>query len=185
MSTPPPNWYPDPQSPTHLRYWDGTQWTGHVSPVAPAVAPAMAMPQPQKKQMSGAATAGIVVGIVAGVLVIFGILAAIAIPVFLNQRDKAAQIGAEASVAQAATALEYYFVDYPATEPWVTATSYGMDVATADGIVVQSVTFEDQIELGGFTSNNDGTWCVWVEGTVSDAAAFYSSTGALDEGTCP
>jgi uncharacterized RDD family membrane protein YckC len=28
----PPNWYDDPYSSDHYRYWDGTSWTGHVSP---------------------------------------------------------------------------------------------------------------------------------------------------------
>ncbi len=32
MSYPAPNWYDDPQHPAYYRYWDGTSWTGHVSP---------------------------------------------------------------------------------------------------------------------------------------------------------
>lgn len=31
MSAHPANWYPDPQGRHELRYWDGTQWTEHVS----------------------------------------------------------------------------------------------------------------------------------------------------------
>ena len=27
-------WHPDPQDPTRLRWWDGTQWTEHTAPVA-------------------------------------------------------------------------------------------------------------------------------------------------------
>ncbi len=30
---PPANWYPDPQTPGQLRYWDGQRWTQHVHPV--------------------------------------------------------------------------------------------------------------------------------------------------------
>ena len=30
-------WYPDPQSPGHVRWWDGTNWTDHVSVPAPEV----------------------------------------------------------------------------------------------------------------------------------------------------
>jgi len=28
-----PGWYTDPQSVTHLRWWDGTAWTSHVTPI--------------------------------------------------------------------------------------------------------------------------------------------------------
>jgi hypothetical protein len=35
MSTTPAGWYPDPDAPTRLRYWDGSQWTEHFSEPAP------------------------------------------------------------------------------------------------------------------------------------------------------
>ncbi|MBT8240241.1 MAG: DUF2510 domain-containing protein, partial [Acidimicrobiia bacterium] len=31
-SPPPPGWYPDPQSPSMLRWWDGGQWTNDIRP---------------------------------------------------------------------------------------------------------------------------------------------------------
>lgn len=31
----PPGWYADPADPYSLRWWDGTTWTGHTSPVQP------------------------------------------------------------------------------------------------------------------------------------------------------
>ncbi|MDM7855170.1 DUF2510 domain-containing protein [Cellulomonas alba] len=37
----PAGWYPDPQGPGSVRYWDGTGWTQHVQPV-----PAAPQPQP-------------------------------------------------------------------------------------------------------------------------------------------
>lgn len=45
------------------------------------------------------------------VVVIIGILAAIAIPVFLNQREKAADAGSQSDLKNAATLMETYFVD--------------------------------------------------------------------------
>lgn len=40
---PPPNWYDDPQSPAHVRWWDGTAWTQHTHPKQP-VQPAQVAP---------------------------------------------------------------------------------------------------------------------------------------------
>lgn len=33
--TTPADWYPDPEDPTGLRYWDGNRWTEHRTPAAP------------------------------------------------------------------------------------------------------------------------------------------------------
>lgn len=30
----PAGWYPDPSSPSQLRYWDGLNWSGHTSPAS-------------------------------------------------------------------------------------------------------------------------------------------------------
>ena len=45
------------------------------------------------------------------VVVIIGVLAAIAIPTFLNQREKAADAGTQADLKNAATLMETYFTD--------------------------------------------------------------------------
>lgn len=36
QSTTPPGWYPDPNNATLQRWWDGTTWTEHTAPAAPA-----------------------------------------------------------------------------------------------------------------------------------------------------
>jgi Protein of unknown function (DUF2510) len=39
MSATPPGWYPDPGGPPGLRYFDGSQWTGHADAGVPRTAP--------------------------------------------------------------------------------------------------------------------------------------------------
>ena len=47
-------WYPDPQDARLLRYWDGSQWTGHTSPAQPADgSPAQAAPSAMAESAPG------------------------------------------------------------------------------------------------------------------------------------
>jgi hypothetical protein len=45
---PPPGWHPDPEGLQALRWWDGTQWTGHTQPL-PEMTP---QPQPYRDNNS-------------------------------------------------------------------------------------------------------------------------------------
>jgi prepilin-type N-terminal cleavage/methylation domain-containing protein len=56
------------------------------------------------------------------VIIIIGILAAIAIPIFLNQRKKAVDASMKSDLKSAATAEETYFVD---NQAYVAATGVG------------------------------------------------------------
>jgi hypothetical protein len=50
--TAPPGWYPDPSGATAWRWWDGYQWTGHVSPPIAQPPFPSAPPQPPVLQPS-------------------------------------------------------------------------------------------------------------------------------------
>ncbi len=79
MSTRPQEWFPDPSGRHELRWWDGTQWTDHVSddgetandepgePLYPPP-PAKGSEPGAPPTRSGRATAALVLGIV-GILV--------------------------------------------------------------------------------------------------------------------
>ena len=83
MTTTPLGWYPDPQNPATVRWFDGTQWTEHVA-AAGSPGPHPAPPTSR----STTTTVLIVVASCVGVFILLGILAAIALPVALNQSKK-------------------------------------------------------------------------------------------------
>jgi hypothetical protein len=61
----PANWYPDPSAPQRLRYWDGVQWTQHVSvapaPVSYTVHPRLLYAPTKRMAIASIATVGCVV----------------------------------------------------------------------------------------------------------------------------
>ena len=71
--TAPANWYPDPSAPHQVRYWDGAQWTQHVS-VAPAPVPYAVRPRLFYALTKSMAIASIAM---AGCVVLLQLLAAV------------------------------------------------------------------------------------------------------------
>jgi type IV pilus assembly protein PilA len=106
------------------------------------------------------------------VIIIIGILAAIAIPVFLNQRKKAVDASIKSDLRTAATALETYFTDnqaYPAT-----------------GVTQQSPKFSQNNTVQGVMSAT--AYCLRGSNPNSNATGgsyfWYDSTaGGLQTGT--
>jgi type IV pilus assembly protein PilA len=122
------------------------------------------------------------------VIIIIGILAAIAIPVFLNQRQKGWDAAVKSDLRNAATAEETALTD---TEAYVDAASllgYGFkysnvsnyDATTGASIAVTYLNADGTVSA---TATADG-YC--LQATSRSTKTFiYSSPGGLLEGTCP
>ena len=119
------------------------------------------------------------------VVIIIGILAAIAIPTFLNQRESAWRSAVESDLRNAATDMQTYYTEngeYHADG--VNGTEYGTDwTATADGSEGVTVT----VQQPGGTDPNRQKFCLsgtheQLDGTV---AVYDSDEGGLNTGgTC-
>lgn len=112
------------------------------------------------------------------VVIIIGILAAIAIPVFLNQREKAYQKAVESDLRNAAIQVESYFADYD---------SYPADATWNDGtnaLGADTVTVSSSVTLV-YDNEEDGSYCIRGSHTELDVDTYYDSAagGLLDPGT--
>ena len=119
------------------------------------------------------------------VMIIIGILAAIAIPVFLNQRKKAAETSAKADVSTIGKEIAAYFVD---GQENLTISSSG-----AGGTWTIAAPTEGTITTGKLSSGNTaagtataatGVFCVAVDPALDGASTWkYTETG-LAKGAC-
>lgn len=116
---------------------------------------------PQSKQDKGFTLIELLV-----VVVIIGILAAIAIPVFLNQREKAADSAAKSDLKNAATAQEAYAVD-----------NAGAYTASVAGL--EAAGFRKSADVGDpsitVLADNAG-YCMVAEASNGSQAWVYDST---------
>ncbi|PZS33119.1 MAG: prepilin-type cleavage/methylation domain-containing protein [Pseudonocardiales bacterium] len=131
------------------------------------------------------------------VMIIIGILAAIAIPVFLSQRKKAQDSAAKADVSTIGKEVATYFVDATVV-PSVTLLASGRYQLNAAAVVGPPAVAAVTTDLGKASTNNalgaqfftDSTaWCVTVQNTAGDKSKSpggykYSAAGGLDVGVC-
>ena len=119
------------------------------------------------------------------VMIIIGILAAIAIPIFLSQRAKAEDSAAKADVSTLGKEVATYFVDGTAMPT--------VDIATVSGSSHYMVDGEDvgkqstNVVLGTPSGTKATDWCVAVtnpEGDKAKTGYKYSAVGGLEEGLC-
>ncbi|MDN4473518.1 DUF2510 domain-containing protein [Demequina zhanjiangensis] len=183
-TSPPADWYPDPSAPQQLRYWDGTAWTTHVAPV-PSASPGVpqqggAVVTSTRKGLHPAVIALIVVAALVGIL---SLLAAIAIPAFLTQRERASDAAVRADAMGLATEISGYLINSP--------DSTGLDIVQVEGRYLlkdgeHSYTLasaSEGVTLGDFTMDSTTHWCLWLETEDGHAVAYDSDTGLAD-GRC-
>ena len=104
------------------------------------------------------------------VMIIIGILAAIAVPVFLSQRAKARDTSTKADVSTVGKEIATYFVDGTGT---LTAT-----YAAAAGGAPASVTIKD-------AAKPSTTWCIALTNPEGkDQTWNYSAALGLTKGVC-
>jgi type IV pilus assembly protein PilA len=120
------------------------------------------------------------------VIIIIGILAAIAIPVFLNQRKKAVDASIKSDLRTAATALETYFTDFQAYNS-VT----GQSPKFSPGNLVEVATNTTGYCLRGSNANSDAVATglyFWYDSTFgglqSGAPAAASTSSGKAGATC-
>ena len=118
------------------------------------------------------------------VMIIIGILAAIAIPVFLNQRKKAAETSAKADVTTIGKEVAAYYVD--GTDALaVTQTAVGGEWILSDATPTEITRGKlSPLNSASGTATNDTNFCVTVTPTKygSGSAWSYGEDG-LHKGT--
>lgn len=119
------------------------------------------------------------------VMIIIGILAAVAIPVFLNQREKARDTSTKADVSTAGKEIATYFVDGSGEVTAAAVTADRELALSADGAELTRVKVSDGTELGGIEATSDSDWCIWLTNPDGDKKDFqYSAQGGLEQGKC-
>ena len=127
------------------------------------------------------------------VMIIIGILAAIAIPVFLSQRAKARDTAVKADVSTLGKEIATYFVDNTAA-PTVAETSgryvvNGDDAGKASDGVDIVTTFGATATATGATATTTGwtaaAWCIALSDPNGSTQTFkYSAQNGLEQGQC-
>lgn len=119
------------------------------------------------------------------VMIIIGILAAIAIPVFLNQRKKAVDTAARSDVSVLGKEIATYYVDGTAV-PTVGISTTTPKTYLLNGAALGRVS--DKITGAVLAATPTATnWCVQVnvEANAGTATAQkYSATNGLESGAC-
>lgn len=122
------------------------------------------------------------------VMIIIGILAAIAIPVFLNQQEKARDTAAKSDVSSISKDLAAHYVDSDGT----IAIAGGKVQITPSAAGAAKVDLETKLSKSSVLAEATGgvtNWCVSVKNNIDKTATTrthfrYSAKNGLEKGTC-
>lgn len=122
------------------------------------------------------------------VMIILGVLAAIAIPVFLNQRAKAHDAATKADVSNLGKEVATYFVE--GTGPLVLSNATPGQIALSDGpyATFARVTVGSSFPAPGASAGLDQPqgWCVALTDPQGSQKTYrYSALNGLEPGLCP
>jgi prepilin-type N-terminal cleavage/methylation domain-containing protein len=133
------------------------------------------------------------------VMIIIGILAAIAIPVFLSQRAKARDTSTKADVSTVGKEIATYYVDGTGTlsltltaasgttpGTYTLATTGGTPTTVATGKLSNGTVGQAVNIKFGAAGTEDTTWCVALTNPNGSQKAYsYSAQAGLQPGACP
>jgi len=121
------------------------------------------------------------------VIIIIGILAAIAIPVFLNQRNKATESGMKSDLRANANEMESFFTD---TQAYGDVTDAGANfVVTSsngtDSVNVKKSDPDTDVTAFDNTLNSGQAYCIELTNTrISKTWHYNSEAGGIATGNC-
>ena len=119
------------------------------------------------------------------VIIIIGILAAIAIPIFLNQRRKAVDASIKSDLKTVATQAETYFTD---NQTYVTASNLAgaTQIAYGAGTLLTNVPITKGNVLSVKVTSTGDAYCIFGINAAGTAAAtgftYISNAGGLQAG---
>jgi len=117
------------------------------------------------------------------VMIIIGVLAAVAIPIFLSQRAKAQDTAAKADVSTLGKEIATYFVDWRGGDPVPHVSISGMSYLI-NGVYVGNHSSGVSITAQSIVSQSD--WCIEVTNDEGAVKTFnYSAQAGLQDGSCP
>ena len=118
------------------------------------------------------------------VMIIIGILAAIAIPVFLSQRAKARDTSTKADVSTAGKEIATYYVDGVGAVA-VSQAAVSLPVVLTAGAYTTSVNVSNGTLLVAGSGTTDILWCVGLTNALGAQKTYkYSAAAGLQPGSC-